>query len=72
MSSDRLVGWSLATPKAAASSEELRRRSDLFIESFPGHEEFQRLLQPRGLEIVTYRDEAELYLMVARKRRAAG
>jgi SAM-dependent methyltransferase len=54
-------------PEGRRFVEELRARSDLFIESFPGYKEFQELLQPRGLEIATYRDEPELYLMVARK-----
>jgi SAM-dependent methyltransferase len=54
-------------PEGCRFVGELRARGDLFIELFPGREEFQQLLQPRGLEVVTYRDEAELYLMVARK-----
>jgi SAM-dependent methyltransferase len=54
-------------PEGRGFVEELRAQSDLFIESFPSQEEFRALLQPRGLEVVTYRDEPELYLMVARK-----
>jgi len=59
-------------PEGRGFVEELRARSDLFIESFPGPEEFRALLQPRGLEVVLYRDEPELYLMVARKTPAGG
>jgi SAM-dependent methyltransferase len=59
-------------PEGRGFVEELRARSDLFIESFPGKEEFRALLQPRGLDVVTYLDEPELYLMVARKTPAGG
>jgi hypothetical protein len=44
----------------------------LFIESFPEQEEFRTLLEPRRLEVVTYRDEPELYLMVAKRTPARG
>jgi len=56
-------------PEGRRFVDELRVRSDLFIESLPGHEDFQRLLEPQGLAVVTYRDEPKLYLMVARKTR---
>ena len=59
----------ISHPEGRRFVEDLRARSDLFIESFPGYNEFQEILQPHGLEIVTYRDEPELYLMVARKTR---
>jgi hypothetical protein len=42
--------------------------SDLFIESLPTREEFQALMLPLGLDVITYRDEFKLYLMVAQKR----
>jgi ubiquinone/menaquinone biosynthesis C-methylase UbiE len=54
-------------PEGRAFVEQLRMTSDLFIESLPGREEFQALLRPLGLEVVTYRDEPKLYLMVAKK-----
>lgn len=59
-------------PEGRGFVEELRARGGLFIESFPEQEEFRAFLQPHGLEVVTYRDEPELYLMVARKPPAGG
>ena len=54
-------------PEGRAFVEELRRTSPLPIESFPDHDEFQSQLKPLGLEVIAYRDEPKLYLMVARK-----
>jgi hypothetical protein len=54
-------------PEGRGFVEELRAAGDLFIESLPGRGEFQALLQPLGLKVVTYWDEPKLYLMVARK-----
>ena len=54
-------------PEGRAFVEELRRTSPLPIESLPQRTQFQSLLQPLGLEVVAYRDEPKLYLMVARK-----
>ncbi|MCI0421593.1 MAG: class I SAM-dependent methyltransferase [Acidobacteria bacterium] len=59
-------------PEGRAFVDQLRVTSDLFIESLPTREEFQDLVRPLGLEVVTYRDEHQLYLMVARKMRNAG
>jgi SAM-dependent methyltransferase len=59
-------------PEGRGFVEELRARGDLFIESFPEQEEFRTLLEPRRLEVVTYRDEPELYLMVAKRTPARG
>ena len=55
-------------PEGRAFVEQLRLTGDLFIESLPTREEFRALLGPLGLEVVTYRDELKLYLMVAQKR----
>ena len=55
-------------PEGRAFVEELRRTSPLAIESLPQRTQFQSLLQPLGLEVIAYRDEPKLYLMVARKR----
>lgn len=63
-SGGRLV---VSHPEGRGFVEELRATTDLFIESFPRQREFQRLLDPLGLEMVTYEDEPKLYLMVARK-----
>jgi ubiquinone/menaquinone biosynthesis C-methylase UbiE len=52
-------------PEGRAFVDQLRMTSDLFIESLPSRKEFQLLLRPLGLEVVTYRDEPKLYLMVA-------
>jgi len=54
-------------PEGRGFVEKLRAAGDLFIESLPGRGEFQALLQPLGLKVVTYWDEPKLYLMVARK-----
>jgi SAM-dependent methyltransferase len=59
-------------PEGRAFVDQLRATTDLFIESLPTREEFQALLRPLGLEVITYRDEPLLYLMVARKRESAG
>jgi len=54
-------------PEGRTFVDQLRVTTDLFIESLPTGEEFQALLRPLGLEVITYRDEPRLYLMVARK-----
>ena len=56
-------------PEGRAFVDQLRMASDLFIESLPTREEFQNLLRPLGLEVVTYRDESKLYLMMAQKQK---
>jgi SAM-dependent methyltransferase len=59
-------------PEGRAFVDQLRVTSDLFIESFPDREGFQSLLSPVGLDVITYRDEPQFYLMVARKRKSGG
>jgi SAM-dependent methyltransferase len=54
-------------PEGRAFVDQLRVTTDLFIESLPTREEFQALLSTLGLDVITYRDEPHLYLMVARK-----
>ncbi len=56
-------------PEGRAFVDQLRVTSDLFIESLPAREEFQILLRPLGLDVITYWDKPRLYLMVARKRK---
>jgi SAM-dependent methyltransferase len=63
-SGGRLV---ISHPEGRAFIDQLRATSDLFIEPFPTREEFEVLLEPLGFEVITYRDESKLYLMVARK-----
>jgi hypothetical protein len=63
-SGGRLV---VSHPEGRAFVDQLRAASDLFIESLPTREEFEVLLEPLGFEVITYRDESKLYLMVARK-----
>ena len=53
-------------PEGRAFVDQLRATSDLFVESLPTKEEFEALLEPLGLEVIAYRDEPKLYLMVAR------
>ena len=57
-------------PEGRAFVDQLRVTTDLFIESLPNREEFQALLNPLGLEVITHRDKPRLYLMVAQKRRS--
>jgi SAM-dependent methyltransferase len=63
-SGGRLV---VSHPEGRAFIDQLRASSDLFIEPFPTREEFEVLLEPLGFEVITYRDEPKLYLMVALK-----
>ena len=63
-SGGRLV---VSHPEGRAFIDQLRTTSDLFIEPFPTREEFEALLEPLGFEVITYRDESKLYLLVARK-----
>ena len=64
-SDGRLV---VSHPEGRAFVDQLRATSDLFIESLPTKEAFGTVLRPLGLEVIAYRDETKLYLMVARKR----
>jgi SAM-dependent methyltransferase len=63
-SGGRLV---VSHPEGRAFVDQLRETSDLFIESLPTKEEFGTVLGPLGLEVITYRDEPKLYLMVAQR-----
>jgi SAM-dependent methyltransferase len=63
-SGGRLV---VSHPEGRAFVDQLRTTSDLFIESLPTKKEFEALLKPLGLQVIFYRDEPKLYLMVARK-----
>jgi len=54
-------------PEGKAFVDQLRDASDLFLESLPTRQEFEALLGPLDLEILVFRDEPKLYLMVARK-----
>ncbi len=63
-SGGRLV---VSHPEGRAFVDQLREASDMFIESLPTKEEFGAILEPLGLEVIAYRDEPKLYLMVARK-----
>jgi len=59
-------------PEGRAFVDQLRVTTDLFIESLPTRGEFQALLKPLGLDVITYRDEPQLYLMVALRPRSTG
>src|SRR5271165_3687122 len=63
-SGGRLV---VSHPEGRAFVDQLRATSELFIESLPTKEKFEALLEPLGLEVLAYRDEPKLYLMVAQK-----
>jgi len=55
-------------PEGRPFVDQLLAAGDLFIESLPTREEFQALLEPTGLEVISYRDEPKLFAMVARKK----
>lgn len=57
----------ISHPEGRGFVDQLRAAGDLFIESFPKQKEFEELFEPLGLEMIAYRDEPKLYLMVARK-----
>ncbi len=59
-------------PEGRAFVDRLRAASDLFIERYPTREEFAAALAPHGFQVVRFRDEAKLYLMVASKVPAVG
>jgi hypothetical protein len=63
-SGGRLV---VSHPEGRAFVDQLRASSDLFIESLPAKEKFKTLLEPLGFDLITYRDEPKLHLMVARR-----
>ncbi len=54
-------------PEGRAFVDQLQAAGDLFIQSLPTREGFQSLLAPSGLELVSFRDEPKLFVMVARK-----
>jgi len=56
-------------PEGRAFVDQLRDVTDLFVESLPTREQFDVILAPLGLDVVAYRDERKLYLMVAEKAR---
>ena len=61
-------GWLVVShPEGRDFVDQLRATSDLFIESLPTKEEFEARLGTLGMEVIAYRDEPKLYLMVARK-----
>ena len=57
-------------PEGRAFVDTLRASGTLFIESFPTQPEFQALLTPWGMEVMLFRDEPKLYIMVARTKRS--
>jgi hypothetical protein len=54
-------------PEGRGFVDKLRAAGDLFIEPLPSREEFETLIRPMGLEVISWRDEPALYVMVARK-----
>ena len=63
-SGGRLV---VSHPEGKGFVDHLRATSELVTESLPTEDEFESLLAPLGLEVIAYRDEPRLYVMVARK-----
>ncbi len=59
-------------PEGRPFVDQLRVTSDLFIKSLPNRKEFQALLSPLELDVITYRDEPQLYVMVAQRRKSDG
>jgi SAM-dependent methyltransferase len=54
-------------PEGRAFVDQLRATSDLFIEPYPTEAEFAAALAPHDLRVTQFRDEAEIYVMAARK-----
>jgi hypothetical protein len=54
-------------PEGRSFVDQLRAAREIFIESFPTRDEFRALLDATGLEVIFYRDEPRLFVMVARK-----
>ena len=54
-------------PEGRAFVEQLCASSSLFIEAYPTREAFAAALAPHGLVVDAFRDEAQLYLMLASK-----
>ena len=54
-------------PEGRAFVDQLRATSDLFIEGYPTRAEFAAALAPHGMVVVEFRDEPQLYLMLATK-----
>lgn len=54
-------------PEGRVFVDRLRITSAVLVESLPTREEFLQLLEPLGLHVVRYRDDPNLYLMVAKK-----
>ena len=54
-------------PEGRSFVDQLRAAGEIFIESFPTRDEFRALLDATGLEVIFYRDEPRLFVMVARK-----
>jgi SAM-dependent methyltransferase len=59
-------------PEGRAFVDHLRADSELFIEPYPTQAEFAAALAPHGLVVTQFRDEAELYVMVACKVAPSG
>lgn len=57
----------ISHPEGREFVARLRAATDLFIEPLPTREEFDRLVAALGFEVIAYRDEPKLYLLVARK-----
>lgn len=57
-------------PEGRAFVDRLRAESGLFIEAYPTREEFAAALARHGLLVAQYRDEPQLYLMLALKSAA--
>ena len=58
----------MSHPEGRDFVDRLRAAGDLFIEPLPKREEFRALFEPVGLEVVSYRDEPKLFVMMARRR----
>jgi SAM-dependent methyltransferase len=58
-------------PEGRAFVDHLHAAGELFIESLPTREEFEALLGPTGMEVISYCDEPKLFVMVAGKIRGS-
>jgi SAM-dependent methyltransferase len=63
-SGGRLV---ISHPEGKSFVHQLQATTDLFIEPFPAQDEFGAMVKSIGLQVIFFRDEPKLYVLVARK-----
>ena len=57
----------ISHPEGKSFVHQLQTTTDLFIEPFPARDEFRAMVKSMGLQVIFFRDEPKLYLLLARK-----